>query len=188
MGVIASHITSLTIVYSTVYSYADQRKHQSSASLAFVQGIHRGPVNSPHKWPVTQKMFPFDDVIMKRWYVWELDRHWFRWWLVACLTQNIVQPNVDLSQHYNDVIGSQITGYSTVYSIADVKENIKALHYWTFWWGSTGERGSPHKDPAMQKTFPCNAFFVNSLNHKTPKNKLLWKFSQNSDVVIQNIF
>ena len=43
---------------------ADQRKHQSSASLAFVQGIHRGPVNSPHKWPVTRKMFPFDDVIM----------------------------------------------------------------------------------------------------------------------------
>ena len=27
-------------------------------------GIHRGPVNSPHKWPVTRKMFPFDDVIM----------------------------------------------------------------------------------------------------------------------------
>ena len=64
MGVIASQITSLTIVYSTVYSDADQRKHQSSASLAFVRGIHRGPVNFPHKWPVTRKMFPFDDVIM----------------------------------------------------------------------------------------------------------------------------
>ena len=46
------------------YSDADQRKHQSSASLAFVWGIHRGPVNFPHKWPVTRKMFPFDDVIM----------------------------------------------------------------------------------------------------------------------------
>ena len=64
MGAIASQITSLTIVYSTVYSGADQRKHQSSASLAFVRGIHRGPVNTPHKWPVTRKMFPFDDVIM----------------------------------------------------------------------------------------------------------------------------
>ena len=64
MGAIASQITSLTIVYSTVYSDADQRIHQSSASLAFVRGIHRGPVNSPHKWPVTRKMFPFDDVIM----------------------------------------------------------------------------------------------------------------------------
>ena len=64
MGAVASQITRLTIVYSTVYSDADQRKHQSSVSLAFVWGIHRWPVNSPHKWPVTRKMFPFDDVIM----------------------------------------------------------------------------------------------------------------------------
>ena len=64
MGAIASQITSLTIVYSTVYSDADQRKNQSAASLAFLRGIHRGPVNSPHKWPVTRKMFPFDDVII----------------------------------------------------------------------------------------------------------------------------
>ena len=64
MGTIASQITSLTIVYSIVYSDADHRKHQSSASLAFVRWIHRGPVNSPHKWPVTRNMFPFDDVIM----------------------------------------------------------------------------------------------------------------------------
>ena len=66
MGAMASQITSLTIVYSTVYSGAHQRKHQSSASLAFVWGIRRGPVNFLHKWPVTQKMFPFDDVIMRR--------------------------------------------------------------------------------------------------------------------------
>ena len=57
MGAMASRITSLIIVYSTVYSEADQRKHQSSASVAFVQGIHLWPVNSPHKWPVTRKMF-----------------------------------------------------------------------------------------------------------------------------------
>ena len=65
IGTMASQITSLTIVYSTVYSGAEQRKHQSSASLAFVQGIHRSPVNSPHKRPVMQKIFPFDDVIMQ---------------------------------------------------------------------------------------------------------------------------
>ena len=65
MSGIASQITSLTIVYSTVYSDADQRKHQSSATQAFVWGIHRGPVNSPHKWPVTRKIIPFGDVIMK---------------------------------------------------------------------------------------------------------------------------
>ena len=64
MGAMASQITSLTIVNSTVYPGADQRKHQSSASLTFVWGIHRWPVNSPHKGPVTRKMFPFDDVII----------------------------------------------------------------------------------------------------------------------------
>ena len=65
MCAMASQITNLTIVYSTFYSGTDQRKHQSSASLAFVRGIHRWPVNSPHKGPVTRKMFPFDDVVMR---------------------------------------------------------------------------------------------------------------------------
>ena len=60
-----SQIPCVSIVYSTVCSDADQRKHQSSASLAFVRDIHRWPVNSPHKGPVTRKMFPFDDVIME---------------------------------------------------------------------------------------------------------------------------
>ena len=64
MSAMASQITRLTIVYSTVYSGADQRKHQSSGSLAFVRGINRWQVNSPHKGPVTWKMFPCDDVIM----------------------------------------------------------------------------------------------------------------------------
>ena len=64
MSTMASQITSLTVVYSTVYSGADQRKHQCPASLAFVRGIHRWPVNSPHKWPVTRNIFPYDDAIM----------------------------------------------------------------------------------------------------------------------------
>ena len=76
MGTMASQITSLTIVYSTVYSGEDQRKHQSSASLAVVWGIHRGSVNSPHKWPVTRKMFPFDNVIM-------FLTHWDRYTIAA---------------------------------------------------------------------------------------------------------
>ena len=57
MSAMASQITNLTIAYSTVYSSTDQRKHQSYASLAFVRIIHKGPV--------TRKMFPFDDVIMR---------------------------------------------------------------------------------------------------------------------------
>ena len=78
MRAMVSLITSPTIVYSTVYSGADQRKHQSSASLAFVRRIHRWPVNSPHKWPVTRKLFPFDEVIVngKRF-------HHNSWWYIT---------------------------------------------------------------------------------------------------------
>ena len=60
MGTMASQITSHTSVYSTAYLGADQGKHQSSVSLAFV----RWPVNSSHKGLVTRKLFPFDVVIM----------------------------------------------------------------------------------------------------------------------------
>ena len=64
MSTMASQIARLAIVYSTVYSGRRSEKHQNSASLAFVRGIHRWPVNFPHKGPVTRKMFPFNDVIM----------------------------------------------------------------------------------------------------------------------------
>ena len=64
VSAMASQITGVSIVCSIVDSGADQRKHQSFVSLAFVRGIHRSPVNSPHKRPVTRKMFPFDDVMM----------------------------------------------------------------------------------------------------------------------------
>ena len=67
MSAMASQITDVSIVYSTISSGADQRKHESSASLAFVRGIHRWPANSPHKGPVTRKMSPHDDVIMWWW-------------------------------------------------------------------------------------------------------------------------
>ena len=56
MSSMASQITGDSIVYSAVCSGADQRKHQSSASLAYGRGVHR--------WPVTRKMFPFEDVII----------------------------------------------------------------------------------------------------------------------------
>ena len=65
MSAMASQITGVSILCSVVFSGINQRKLQSSASLAFLRGIHRSPVNSPHKGPVTRKMFPFDDVIMR---------------------------------------------------------------------------------------------------------------------------
>ena len=67
MSPTASRITGVTVVHSTVCSGVDQRKHQSSASLTFVRGIHRSRVHSPHKRPVTRKMFPFHDVSMQKW-------------------------------------------------------------------------------------------------------------------------
>ena len=61
----ASQITSLRIVCSTVYSGADQRKyHKVPRHWPFVRGIHRWPLNSPHKRTETRKMFPIDDVIV----------------------------------------------------------------------------------------------------------------------------
>ena len=64
MSAMTSQITSLTIVYSTIYSGVDQRIHESSVSLAFVRGNHRWAMNSPHKGRVRRKMFTFDDVII----------------------------------------------------------------------------------------------------------------------------
>ena len=59
MRVIASQITSLTIVYATVYSGVDRRRHQRSVSLAFVRGINRWAGNSSHKGPVMRQIFHF---------------------------------------------------------------------------------------------------------------------------------
>ena len=96
MSAIASQIASLTTVYLTVYSDANQRKYQSSASLAFVWSIHRGPV--------TRKMFPFDDVIM-----------------ISCHTHKAdIDGNIKamLSEHDER---DGISVCSTVYSVADKK-------------------------------------------------------------------
>ena len=78
MRAMASQITSPTIVYSTICSGADQIKHQSSTSLAFVRGIHQWPVNSPHKGPVTRKRFPLSDVIMIRYLTTRYGTNWNR--------------------------------------------------------------------------------------------------------------
>ena len=84
MSAMASQITSLTIVYLTVYSSADRSKHQSSASLAFVWGIHQWPVNSPHKWPVTRETFPFDNVIMNLFSHWLANSHFLIRLVIGC--------------------------------------------------------------------------------------------------------
>ena len=130
MNVMASQITSLAIVYSSVYPGADQRKHQSSASLAFVPGIHRWPVNSPHKGPVTLNMFPFDDVILAwnentsmnrtRPHVCHLERHrdtkkdidlffcivqWYAWvYISPYISVNMLEKILNKAVDYSDPI------------------------------------------------------------------------------------
>ena len=91
MNTIASQITSVSVVYSTICSGTKQRKHQSSITLAFVWEIHRWPVNSPHRGPVTWKIFPFDDVItLPMLFVW-----------VTCITYDML---VYLHIETNDII------------------------------------------------------------------------------------
>ena len=140
MGMIASQITSLAIVYSTVYSDADQRKHQSSASLAFVRGIHRGPVNSPQKWPVTQKMFPFDDV---------------SWMLLTlkpflCIPDPFTVWQLYLHQQYQQRM--QLTGWhriKVVYMMTSLDGNISTLLA-LFEENNQSLVDSPHKVSVMQ--------------------------------------
>ena len=64
MSALVSQIAGVPMFSTTVCSGVDRRKHQSSASVAFVRGFQRWPVNSPHKRPVTRKMFKFDDVVI----------------------------------------------------------------------------------------------------------------------------
>ena len=91
MGTIASQITRLTIVYSTVYSGTDQRSKKTPKLrvTGLCAGNSPGPVNSPNKWPVTLKMFLFDDVIM------------FNGWFLAgccCLQINVIVESSRLNK------------------------------------------------------------------------------------------
>ena len=136
MSAMASQITSLTVVYSIVYSGADQRKHQSSASLAFVRGIHRG------RWIPAQKTSNAENVSI--------------WWrhhdCIYCACHSSTAVVLCAKIHYNGVImssmASQITNlnivYSTVYSRRRSKKTPKLR----------GPVNSLHKGPTTWKLFP----------------------------------
>ena len=113
----------LSVVYSIVYSGTRQRKPQSSALLAFVRVIHRSPVNSPHKGPVTRKMFPFDDVIMGIWIkpdVYMLNTRWPVTCLLATLSYitNLTGSKTQHPQKYLSWYGT-ITLYFFMNVVAD---------------------------------------------------------------------
>ena len=129
-----------------LFSDADQRKHQSSASLAFVRRIHRGPMNSPHKRPVTRKVFPFDDVIMQCWITvsYTLRNIHVRgnWILIQILTYSFQKSNskyhvcnvgniVSLCHQYKDQYNESIE--EAIYRIITSLKNrfARAKYYWT---------------------------------------------------------
>ena len=121
MGTMASQITNLNITFSTVYPGTDQRKHQSSASMAFVRGIHWWPVNSPHKGPVMRKMFAFDDVIM---YEDNINHEItsthgieFLWWTGSCLLEITEIAHILFFLHKNKF-------YSSKNQISTVRFNV----------------------------------------------------------------
>ena len=90
-------MTSLTVAYSAVYSDTDQRKHQSSASLAFVWGIHRDRWIPRTKGQLRGKMFPFDDVIMGGKKTPRVRSHYNHVIKIISLGWRICRPLVDMS-------------------------------------------------------------------------------------------
>ena len=169
MGTIASQITSLTIVYSIVYSDADQRIHQSSASLAF-RGIHRRPVNSPHKWPVTRKSFHSmtSSWIIRRYHnplknakkttakenTTNRCAH-FIWYAVL----------VTLTSHERHGVLNHCHIDSIACSCSQLNKTSK-LCITNPWWGEPLVTGSsPHKGPVIRKAFlvmtsSCNYIYI----------------------------
>ena len=157
MTMLASQITSLTVVYSIVYSSVNQRKHQSSASLAFVREIHRGPVNFPHKWTVTRKMFPFDDVIMtmelrlfcietsKWWISYEGEGYrWCRWAFCALQCRHNGRDGVSNHQPHDCLLSRLLRRRS---------KKTPKLQITGLWVGNSSVN-SPHKGPVTRKMFP----------------------------------
>ena len=116
MGTMASQIISLAIVYTIIHSGTDQRKHQISTLLAFVWGIHRRLVNSLHKWPVTWKMFQFDDVSM----MWFIFFFIYIFFIVSLCGLMIADNNLHETNscHWRNVMWDSLLGVSKNISIS----------------------------------------------------------------------
>ena len=160
MGAMASQITSLTIVYSSVYSGADQRKHQRSVSLTFVGGIHRWPVISRHKWPVTRKMAPFDDVIM-------INVHYDLWRRPLTLTSTLRTGQI--GRHFANTLFNVLSGmnillfytFTPKFVLKGSKDKQPALVKVMVW--------LRHDDVIKWKHFPCYWPFVRGIR-RSPVN------------------
>ena len=143
MSTLASQITGVPIVYSAFCSGADQRKYQCSASLAFVRGIHRWPVNSPHKEPVMRNIFPFDDVIMTLSEKYGLSSITGQLFLPITVTSHKRHSVLNPWKHdcSSNSLFRRRTNKNQRYAFLDIcEENPKV--------------DSPHKGPVMRKACP----------------------------------
>ena len=166
MSPMASQITSLTVAYSTVYSCTDDWKHLSSASLAFVWGIHRRPMNSPNKWPVTRKIFPFDDVIMIQMFVVYCGLLWFRlvhtisiawllhWHMHGYIIKTTLTNMVGYIAWTHCTLMIWYNHHNKIWHGKTLDDVIKWKlfpRYWPFlWWIHRSPVNFPHKGPVMR--------------------------------------
>ena len=145
----ASQITSIWIVYSDLCSGAHQRKHQSSVSLAFVRGIRRSPLDSRHKGPVAQRIFPFDDVITL---------HRF---CVVGIKFYIIHHLTKANKHYHDVLSDRCVSnrreldsmLKGLYRLS-IKTSSMVCIIDPFWGESTG--GLTKQGVSKTESFPCH--------------------------------
>ena len=161
------------------------RKHQSSASLAYVRGIHRWPVNSPHKGPVTREMFPIDGAIMFIWYRVVVDNC-----TVTSHERHIVSNHDHLCYLLNSLFKLTTTKTSKVCCMAfcdggfpspsHIASNAESIFMsWRHWWRCnefinsfiTGE--FPAKRP-MTRNF--DVFCDLCLNNRLGKQRCGWWF------------
>ena len=148
-----------------------QRKHQSSASLAFVRGIRRWPVNSPHKGPVTRKIFPFDDVTM---ICHEMCCALLTWYYINVKDPcgvfiHIFKSSLAWMNSYQRLNAEKLRKHDDI---------IKWKHfssYWPFVWGeSTDDRWIPLRKGHWSGTL--GVFFDLRLNNRLSKQSRRWWF------------
>ena len=165
MSAMASQITGVSIVYSAVCSGADQRK-RSSASLAFVKGIHRWQVGSPHKGSVTRKMFPFGDVSMHaNWR--KVDFH--KWISSMNIELHPLQwrhnEHDGVSNHlpHDCLIRRLFRRISKKTSISALLAFLRGIHRWPV--------NSPHKWPVTWKMIPVDDVIMITSNPFIVRNR-----------------
>ena len=124
MGQMASQITGILVVNSTVWSGRDQRKHQSSASLAFVWGVHRWPVNSLLKGPVTRNMFPFGDIIMNGTNAPVPLKLPWRIWVMICTNLSVILILTKAQQNHIHI------SWDILYTCHDVIDGLASTASW----------------------------------------------------------